>query len=83
MNIYLFTCIPIYIYIYIYTVEIFYTIYNGRTISELMGTAILIINEGQFQVFPRFSSSKLLLKAGKSCFVALNYYENASIVRPW
>jgi hypothetical protein len=42
-------------------------------------TAILIIIEGQLQVFQRFSSSKLVLKAVESCFVALNYYENGSI----
>jgi hypothetical protein len=39
-------------------------------------TAILILIEGQLQVFQRFSSSKLVLKTVKSCFVALNYCEN-------
>ncbi len=39
-------------------------------------TAILIIIEGQVQVFQRFSSSKLVLKAVGSRFEALNYYEN-------
>ncbi len=41
-------------------------------------TAILIIIEGQFQVFERFSRSKLVLKIVESRFVALNYYENGS-----
>jgi hypothetical protein len=45
-----------------------------------MSTAIPIIIEGQFQAFQRFSSSKLVLKTVESCFVALNYYENGSIV---
>jgi hypothetical protein len=46
-------------------------------------TAILIIIE--FQVFQRFSSSKLVLKIVESCFLALNYYENGSTmhVRVW
>ena len=43
-----------------------------------MCTALLIIIEGQFQAFQRFSSSKLALKAVVSCFVALDYYENGS-----
>jgi hypothetical protein len=42
-------------------------------------TAIPIIIEGQFQVFQRFSKSKLVLKAVESCFVALNYYGNGSM----
>jgi hypothetical protein len=42
-------------------------------------TAISIIFEGQFQVFQRFSSSKLVLKTVKSRFSALNCYENGSI----
>jgi hypothetical protein len=41
-------------------------------------TAILIIIEGRFQVFQRFSSGKLVLNAVESCFAALNYYENGS-----
>jgi hypothetical protein len=41
-------------------------------------TAILIIIEGQFQVFQWVSSSKLVLKIVGSCFEALNYYENGS-----
>ncbi len=41
-------------------------------------TVIPIIFEGQFQVFQLFSSSKLVLKAVKSCFVALNYNGNGS-----
>jgi hypothetical protein len=43
-------------------------------------TAIPIIIEGRFQVFQRFSTSKLVLKAVESCFVALNYYGNGSSV---
>ncbi len=45
----------------------------------LVHTAILIIIDVQFQVFQRFSRSKLVLKTVESCFVALNYYENGSI----
>jgi hypothetical protein len=41
-------------------------------------TAIPIIIEGWFQVFQRFSSSKLVLQTVESCFVALNYYGNGS-----
>jgi hypothetical protein len=40
----------------------------------------LIIIEGRFQVCQRFSSSKLVLKAVESCFVALNYCGNGTIV---
>ncbi len=39
-------------------------------------TAILTITEGQFQVFQRFTSSKLVLQTVESCFAALKYYEN-------
>ncbi len=42
-------------------------------------TAILIIIEGQFQIFQRLSSSKLVLKTVESCFTVLNYYENGSM----
>ncbi len=41
-------------------------------------TAILVITEGQFQVFQRFSSYKLVLKTVESCLAALNYHENGS-----
>jgi hypothetical protein len=44
-------------------------------------TAIPIIIEGRFQVFQRFSSSKLVLKTVESCFAALNYYGNGSTRR--
>ncbi len=47
---------------------------------SLCHTAIPIIIEGQFQVFQRFSSSKLVLKTVESCFVAHNYYGNGSRV---
>ncbi len=43
-------------------------------------TAIPIIIEGRFQLFQRFSSSKLVPKTVESCFVALNYYGNGSMV---
>ena len=43
-------------------------------------TATLIIIEGHLKVFQQFSSSKLVLKTIESCFVALNYYENVSIM---
>ncbi len=46
--------------------------------STYFGTAIPIIIEGQFQIFQRFSRSKLVLKAVESCFMALNYYGNGS-----
>ncbi len=42
-------------------------------------TAIPIIIEGRFQVFQRFSSSKLVLKTVESCFTALNYCGNGSM----
>jgi hypothetical protein len=45
--------------------------------QESRRTAILTIIEGQFQVFQRFSSSKLILQTVESCFGALNYHENA------
>ncbi len=43
-------------------------------------TAILIMIEDQFQIFRRFSSSKVVLKAVASCFVTLNYHENGSLI---
>ncbi len=45
---------------------------------EKTRTAIPIIIEGQFQVFQRFSSSKLVLQTVESCFVTLNYSGNGS-----
>ncbi len=47
-------------------------------LKAVKSTAIPIIIEGQFQVFQRFASSKLVLKTVESCFVALNYYGNGS-----
>ncbi len=47
--------------------------------QNVLGTAILIIIEGQFQAFQRFSSSNLVLKIVESCFAALNYCENGSM----
>jgi hypothetical protein len=49
--------------------------------KHVVCTAIPIIIEGRFQVFQRFSSSKLVLKTVESCFVALNYYGNGSMWR--
>jgi hypothetical protein len=46
--------------------------------TDKVSTAIPIIIEGQFQVFQLFSSSKLVLEAVESCFVALNYYGKGS-----
>ncbi len=43
-------------------------------------TVILLTIEGQFSGFRRFSSSKLVLKTVESCFVALDYCENGSIL---
>jgi hypothetical protein len=37
-------------------------VFFGEVMHSEVCTAILIIFEGQFQVFPRFSSSKLVLK---------------------
>ncbi len=39
---------------------------------HVCATAILTIIEGQFQIFQRFSSSKLVQKTAERCFVALN-----------
>jgi hypothetical protein len=39
-----------------------------------------MIIEGRFQVFQRFSSSNLVLKTIESCFMALNYYGNGSMI---
>jgi hypothetical protein len=47
-------------------------------ISHRKSTAILKIIEGQFKIFQRFPSSKLVLKAVENCFVALNQHENGS-----
>ena len=46
--------------------------------TKVMTTAILITMEGLFQVFQRFSSSKLVLKTVGSRFAALNCYEHGS-----
>jgi hypothetical protein len=61
-----------YVYVYIY-------IYIYICVHIYIHTAIPIIIEGRFQVSQRFSSSKLVLKAVESCFVALNYYGNGSM----
>jgi hypothetical protein len=58
-------------------------VFLHQTYFSCKHTAILIITEGQFQVFQRFSSSKLVLKTVESCFVALNYYGNGSTKRPF
>jgi hypothetical protein len=50
--------------------------YVHMTLIISLSTAILIIIEGQFQVFQRFPSSKPVLKTVESCFVALTYYES-------
>jgi hypothetical protein len=41
---------------------------------QLADTAFLMIFEGQFQVFQRFSSSRLVLKTVRSRFTAIKYY---------
>ncbi len=46
--------------------------------TKVMTTAILNTMEGLFQVFQRFSSSKLVLKTVGSRFAALNCYEHGS-----
>jgi hypothetical protein len=78
----------IYIYIYLYYVihTYMYIVFTQKhsqiQFTSRQLTAILIIFEGQFQVFQRFSSSKLVLKTVKNCFVALKCYENGSIKYP-
>jgi hypothetical protein len=57
---------------------ILHVVYN-RTLVLSESTAILIKIEGRFHAFQRFSSSKLVLKAVESCFMALTYYGNDSI----
>jgi hypothetical protein len=47
-------------------------------VARYAHTAILIIIEGQFQVFQRISSSKVVLRTVESRYEALNYYENSS-----
>jgi hypothetical protein len=47
---------------------------HGQTAQ--VGTAILIIMEGQFQLFQRFSGNKLVPRTVESRFEALYYYEN-------
>jgi hypothetical protein len=42
-------------------------------------TAILTITVGQFQVFQRYSSSKMVQRTVESRFEALKYYENGSM----
>ncbi len=64
-----------YIHAYIHT----YTIPVLQHTHTHYDTAIPIIIEGQFQVFQRFSCSKLVLKTVESCFVAFNYYGNGSM----
>ncbi len=50
-----------------------------RFLHVILVTAILVLFEGQFQVFQRFPGSKLVLEPVESCFVALKCYENGSI----
>ncbi len=56
---------------------------HSRNIHIYKHTAMPIIIEGRFQVFQRFSSSKLVLKTVESCFVTLNYYGNGSTCSGW
>ncbi len=78
--VYVYTYIHIYrcIYIYIYACSLYVINTFHAHVHYSIHTAIPIIIEGRFQVFQRFSSSKLVLKAVESCFVALNYYGNGS-----
>jgi hypothetical protein len=71
-------CVFTYTHKYIHTYIHTMCMYACNHISTSVGTAILIIIEGRFQVFQRFPSSKLELKTVESCFVALNYYGNGS-----
>ncbi len=47
-------------------------------VGQGLPTVILIIIQGQFEIFQRFSSGKLVLATIDSCFVAPNYYGNGS-----
>jgi hypothetical protein len=53
------------------------TCVHMRTLKTTTIT-ILTIFECQFQVFQRFSSSKLVLKTVESCFATLKYYGNGN-----
>ncbi len=66
----IFTCIHTYMESHAYA-------YISST-GEFGHTTLLIIIEGQFEVFQRFPSSKLVLKTFKSYFMALDYYMNGS-----
>ncbi len=61
-----------YVYVHVYVALNYFA--NGRT-------AILIIIEGQFQIFQRFSSTKLVLRAVKTCYVALNCFAYGRTMR--
>jgi hypothetical protein len=57
-------------------------VHRRLALLSLWSTAISIIIDGRFQVFQRFSSSKLVLKTVESCFVALNCYGDGSNGKP-
>jgi hypothetical protein len=89
MAIHVLVCMQVCIHVYIYTQICMYIcvshpcacmcmVCKNKTCREAP-TAILIIIEGQFQVFQRFSSSKLVLRTVDSRFTALNHYENGSM----
>ncbi len=73
-------CICMCVYVYVHACHVTCLLQKQRNSDayEHVRNAILIIFEGQLQVFQRFSSSKLVPKTVESCFVALNYYENGS-----
>jgi hypothetical protein len=80
----MYVCMHVCMYYDVYTAPGPTGIHTSDTSStrhSSYNTAIPIIIEGQFQVFQRFSSSKLVLEAVESCFVALNYYGNQSTVQ--
>ncbi len=51
---------------------------ESRVVKLIIVTRILIIIEGQSQVFQRFFSSKLVLNTVTNHFAALNYYQNGN-----
>jgi hypothetical protein len=67
------TCVHVGMYTFMYVC--------AHILFETVPTAILIIIGGLFQIFQRFSTSKLVLKTVKSRVAALNYYANGSIRR--
>jgi hypothetical protein len=77
--VYVYVCVCVCVCVYVCVCMYVFAIPRGPCRCESDVTAIPIMIEGRFQVFQRFSSSKLVLKTVKSCFAALNYYGNSSM----